>query len=322
MPNRLRIVATGSALPSKVVTNHDLENIMDTTDAWIVERTGIRQRHVCVDGENAMTLAAKAAQNALDMAGLAGRDIDLLLVGTISPNLIFPSVATQVQAAIGMEGGAAFDLQAACSGFIYGLSIAEGLLKAGHGKRALVIGSEVFSRILDWTDRSTAVLFGDGAGAALVELAEVGEAGPGLLASTILSDGRGGPLLCANGGIAKGDTFTPITMNGREVFRHASRAMANLVDPLLAQCHLAKKDVTWLVPHQANGRIIEATARLLDLPMERVVYTVDRHANTSAASIPLALDEANRSGSFKPGDVLFLDAFGAGFTWAGAVIRW
>jgi 3-oxoacyl-[acyl-carrier-protein] synthase-3 len=316
---RSRIVATGAYLPRRRVSNTELAQTVDTTDEWIFERTGIRSRHMAEGEETTAFMATQAAKQALDRAGLRPDDVDLIIVGTTTPDTTFPGVSTQVQGALGMTRGAAFDLQAACSGFVYGVRLADALIRGGGEKTILVIGAERFSKLVDWRDRTTCVLFGDGAGAAVLR-ADTGKAG--VLDTVIYSDGSKNDLLYASGGVATTQTAGAVVMHGREVFKYASRAMAQIVDDLLARNALSRGDVDWLVPHQANSRIIEATAKMLDMPMDKVVLTVADHANTSAASIPLALNHGVEQGMFKSGDVLLLEAFGAGFTWGGALVRW
>jgi 3-oxoacyl-[acyl-carrier-protein] synthase-3 len=321
---RSRVIGTGSYLPARILTNDDLAARLDTSDSWIVERTGIRERRIAADGELTSDLAVAAARPALESAGLAAADIDLIVLATATPDRTFPATATAVQAKLGMTRGAAFDVGAVCSGFIYALSVADSMLRSGQAKTALVIGAETFSRILDWEDRSTAVLFGDGAGAIVLRAEECAgtPADPGVLACRLHSDGRHAELLYVDGGPSSTGTVGKLRMRGREVFRHAVVNLAAVMGEVLAEAGLTAADVTWLIPHQANLRILEATARKLDLPVERVVVTVDAHANTSAASVPLALDTAVRDGRVRPGDLLLLEAMGGGFTWGAAAIRW
>lgn len=313
------LLGFGAALPQKRVTNHNLAQAMDTSDEWIRERTGIAQRHIAGEGETATTLATAAATQALQSAKLSAADIDLIVLATATPDLSFPATATLVQAALGIKQGAAFDVQAACSGFIYALSTAESLLKTGKGKNALVIGVDLFSKFINWADRNTAVLFGDGAGAVVLSTSANG---PELLSTEIFSDGAYAGELKATGGVSTTQTAGNIHMNGREVFKHAVRTMADMLTPALAKQGLKPADISWLVPHQANSRILLATAEHLGLPPERVILTVGEHANTSAASIPLALHHGVSKNSFHKGDILVLEAFGAGFTWGNALIRW
>jgi 3-oxoacyl-[acyl-carrier-protein] synthase-3 len=307
-----------------VLSNDDLAARLDTSDAWIVERTGIRRRHIAAEGEFTSDLGVAAARNALDAAGLCADDIDLIVVATATPDQTFPAVATVIQHKLGMTRGVAFDVGAVCSGFLYALTVADALLVSGAYARALVIGAETFSRLLDWEDRATAVLFGDGAGAVVLEAqAQSGSnADRGVLASRLHSDGRYNDLLYVDGGPGSTGTTGHLRMKGREVFRHAVVNLASVMGEVLAAAGLTAADVAWVVPHQANLRILEATARKLDLSPDKVVVTVDRHANTSAASVPLALDTAVRDGRIQPGDLLLLEAMGGGFTWGAAAVRW
>ncbi|MCC7167115.1 MAG: ketoacyl-ACP synthase III [Rhodospirillales bacterium] len=320
---RTRIIGTGSYLPEQVVSNRDLEARVDTTDAWIVERSGIRQRHLAADGQTTADLAFEAAQRALQSAGLTGADLDLIILATATPDHTFPATATKVQTRLGMNRGFAFDLQAVCSGFVYALATADNFIKAGQAQRALVIGAETFSRILDWKDRTTCVLFGDGAGAVVLEAGEgTGTATDrGILSAHLHSDGRYHDLLYVDGGPSTTGTVGHVRMKGNEVFRHAVTNLAAVVNETLAANGLAPEAIDWVVPHQANVRILDGTARKLGLPRERMIVTVDRHANTSAASIPLALDEAIRDGRIKPGQLLLLEAMGGGFTWGACLVR-
>ncbi len=315
---RAVIKGTGSALPKRRVSNEELAAKVDTSDEWITERTGIKYRHVAGPGETTATLGAEAARKALDAAGMTEADIDLIIVATATPDQTFPASATRVQHILGHHGGVAFDVAAVCSGFLYALSVAESMIRAGSAQNALVIGSETFSRILDWEDRATCVLFGDGAGAVVLS-GEVGERG--ILATQLHADGRHNDLLYVDGGPSTTGTVGKLRMQGREVFRHAVTNLSNVMHEVLEQAELAPSDVDWVVPHQANARIIDATARKLGLPAERVVLTVADHANTSAASVPLALDVAVRDGRIKPGDIVVLEAMGGGFTWGASVVR-
>lgn len=315
-----RIIGTGSYLPAKVLTNGELEHLVDTTDEWIVTRTGIRERHIAADGELASDLALVASQRALEAAGVAADQVGLIIVATTTPDMVFPSTACILQSKLGVRGGPAFDVQAVCSGFVYALATADLFLRAGQCRYALVVGSEVYSRILDWSDRSTCVLFGDGAGAVVLTASET----PGLLATRLHADGSHREMLAVpgqvcNGGV-RGKPF--VTMEGNAVFRFAVKVMAEVVDEVLQQTKLQRSDLDWLIPHQANLRIIEATAKKLGLPMEKVVVTVDRHANTSAASIPLALDVAVSDGRVRPGHHVVLEAVGGGFTWGACLLKW
>jgi 3-oxoacyl-[acyl-carrier-protein] synthase III len=318
MSVRSVIKGTGSALPANRVSNADLEQRVDTTDEWIVARTGIRFRHIAAEGETTATLATDASRKALDAAGIVANDVDLIILATATPDQTFPASATIVQAALGINDCVAFDIAAVCSGFLYALSVADGMIRSGMAKTALVIGSETFSRILDWEDRTTCVLFGDGAGAVVLR-AEVGERG--ILASKLHADGRHNQLLYVDGGPSTTGTVGKVRMKGSEVFRHAVTNLASVMREVLENTGFTSGDVDWVVPHQANARILDATARKLGLPAEKVIVTVDRHANTSAASVPLALDVAVRDGRIKAGDLIVLEAMGGGFTWGACVIR-
>jgi 3-oxoacyl-[acyl-carrier-protein] synthase-3 len=314
----------GSYLPDRLVTNADLAAKMDTSDEWIQQRTGIRQRHIAADGELTSHLAIKASERALAHAGLKPSDLDLIVLATATPDETFPATATRVQAALGMTRGAAFDVQAVCAGFVYGLAVADSMIKTGLATTALVIGAETFSRILDWNDRGTCVLFGDGAGA-IVLRGEEGmgtTADRGVLANALHSDGRQHDILYVDGGPSSTQTTGFLRMEGKEVFKHAVVNMAAVVGEVLAKAGFETKDIDWLVPHQANKRIIDGTGRKLGLPPERVVITVDRHANTSAASIPLALDAAVKDGRIKKGDLLLLEGIGGGLSWGASLVRW
>ena len=315
------ITGTGSALPAKCVTNADLAARVDTSDEWIVERTGIRQRYIADDSETTSTLATAAARNALEAAGVDAQEIGLIVLATATPDHTFPATATQVQAALGCGGGVAFDVQAVCSGFLYALATADSMLRTGMATKALVIGSETFSRILDWDDRTTCVLFGDGAGAVVLEAQDVAADGPGILASRLHADGQHKDMLYVDGGPSTTGTVGKLRMKGREVFRHAVVNLASVLKEVLEESGTSAADIDWVVPHQANARILDATARKLDLPAEKVVVTVDRHANTSAASVPLALDTAMRDGRIKPGDLVMFEAMGGGFTWGASLAR-
>ncbi len=321
MTLRSVLVGTGSALPKRMVTNAELAKTVDTTDEWIVERTGIRSRYIAGEGETTSTLATKAARQALTAAGLVPADIGLIVLATATPDQTFPATATQVQHNLGCNGGVAFDVAAVCSGFLYAMGIADSLLRTGLSKRALVIGAETFSRILDWEDRTTCVLFGDGAGAIVLEAREVDEDGPGVLATRLHADGAHNGLLYVDGGPSSTGTVGHVRMKGPEVFRHAVVNLAEVLREVLADQGLTSADIDWVVPHQANQRILDATARKLGLAPEKVIVTVDRHANTSAASVPLALDTAVRDGRIKAGDLVVLEAMGGGFTWGASLIR-
>ena len=314
-----RIVGTGKYLPERILTNADLERMVDTTDEWIRSRTGIEHRHIAADNEFTSDLAYKAGLSALENAGMTPSDIDLVLVGTTTPDLIFPNVACLVQDKLGIKACPAFSVEAACSGFLYGLVVADQFLRLGQARRALVIGAETMSRIIDWTDRETCVLFGDGAGAVILEAAET----PGIMYSTLGADGRYRELLYASSGVSlRQREGAALRMKGNEVFKVAVKTLENLVDDVVAKSNLEKGEIDWLIPHQANIRIISATAKRLDLPMERVILTVREHGNTSAASVPMALDTAIRDGRIKRGDLLLLEAFGGGFTWGASLIRY
>ena len=315
------ITGTGSALPANCVSNADLAERVDTSDEWIVERTGIRQRYIAGDGETTSTLAIDASRKALAAAGVDADEIGLIILATATPDHTFPATATQVQAALGCGGGVAFDVQAVCSGFLYALATADSLLRTGMAKKALVIGSETFSRILDWDDRTTCVLFGDGAGAIVLEAKDVAEDGPGILASRLHAEGAHKDMLYVDGGPSTTGTVGKLRMKGREVFRHAVVNLANVLREVLEETGMNAADIDWVVPHQANARILDATARTLDLPSEKVVVTVDRHANTSAASVPLALDTAVQDGRIKEGDLVMFEAMGGGFTWGASLAR-
>ena len=315
---RAVIKGTGSALPKNRVSNAELAARVDTSDEWIVERTGIKFRHIAGPDETTATLATQASRHALDAAGMTADDIDLIIVATATPDQTFPASATIVQHALGCNGGVAFDVAAVCSGFLYAFSVAESMIRAGSANNALVIGSETFSRILDWEDRATCVLFGDGAGAVVLS----GEVGTrGALATRLHADGRHNQLLYVDGGPSTTGTVGKLRMKGREVFRHAVTNLANVLTETLAAADIAVGDVDWVVPHQANARIIDATAKKLGLDPAKVVLTVDQHANTSAASVPLALDVAVRDGRIKTGDIVVLEAMGGGFTWGASVVR-
>jgi len=321
---RACIIGTGSYLPSAVLSNAELAARVDTSDAWIVERTGINQRHIAAEGEFTSDLGTAAAKRALAAAGIAAAEVDLIIVATATPDQTFPSCATIIQHKLGMVDGVAFDVAAVCSGFLYALSIADAMIVTGAANTALVIGAETFSRLLDWEDRTTCVLFGDGAGAVVLR-AQTGagtSADRGILAHRLHSDGRHNSLLYVDGGPGSTGTVGKLRMKGREVFRHAVTNLASVMTETLAAAGVSASDVAWVVPHQANLRILEGTAKKLGLPIERVVVTVDRHANTSAASVPLALDSAVQDGRIKSGDLLLLEAMGGGFTWGAAAVRW
>jgi 3-oxoacyl-[acyl-carrier-protein] synthase III len=316
---RAVIRGTGSALPKKRVSNAELAETVDTSDEWIVERTGIKFRHIAGPDETTATLAAEAARAALDAAGMTPEDIDLIIVATATPDQTFPATATKVQYLLGVHGGVAFDVAAVCSGFLYAFSVAESMIRARSAKNALVIGAETFSRILDWEDRTTCVLFGDGAGAVVLCAEE--DSDRGVLACNLHADGRYNELLYVDGGPSTTGTVGKLRMRGQEVFRHAVVNLADVLKESLAQAGVDPTEIDWVVPHQANKRIIDATARKLKLPAEKVVLTVDQHANTSAASVPLALDVAVRDGRILPGHLIVLEAMGGGFTWGASVVR-
>lgn len=315
-----RIAATGSYLPERVVTNDDLAARIETSDAWIRERTGIRQRHIAADGELASDLAVQASRRALAAAELGATELDLIIVATTTPDMIFPSTAAILQRKLEAGTCAAFDVQAVCSGFVYALTVADLFIKAGQARHALVVGAEVYSRILDWNDRGTCVLFGDGAGAVILSASEQ----PGLLASQLHADGRYSDVLCVPGSVAHGAVEGKpfVEMDGGAVFKFAVKVLSDVAGEVLTRARLAPAQIDWFIPHQANVRIIEATARRLGIDASRVVVTVDRHANTSAASIPLALDSIVREGKVKPGHHLLLEGVGGGFTWGAVLARW
>jgi len=318
-----RIVATGSALPEHVVTNAELEKIVDTSDEWIRTRTGISQRHIAAEGQTTGDLAYEAAVNALTAAGVKASELDLIILGTTTPDIIFPSTACLIQHRLGANGCAAFDVNAACSGFMYALGIADKFIRSGQSKKVLVMGAETLTRMVDWKDRQTCVLFGDGAGAVVLEASTE----PGILATCLHADGGYKHLLYNPVGVSVGFNDEPnhgvrINMSGREVFKVAVKTLDSLVVETLAAAGMQESEVDWLIPHQANLRIIEATAKRLSMPMERVIVTVDKHANTSSGSVPLALDYAVRSGKVQRGQNLLLEAFGGGFTWASALLRY
>jgi 3-oxoacyl-[acyl-carrier-protein] synthase III len=318
-----RIIGTGSFLPPKILTNQDLEKMVDTTSEWIVERTGIRERHIAADGETTGSLAEAASRRAIESAGVRIEDIDLIIVATTTPDRVFPSTACLLQDRLGIHGCAAFDIQAVCTGFVYALGIADKFVRTGAAKCALVVGAETISRIIDWTDRTTCVLFGDGAGAVILAASDE----PGIISSHLHADGQYKDLLTVPAGISQGyDKVTKgethLNMEGGEVFKVAVNTLGRIVDETLEHNGLKKSDVTWLVPHQANVRIIAATAKKLGLSMDHVVLTVDHHGNTSAASIPLAFDVAVRDGRIKKGETVLMEAFGGGFTWGSVLLKY
>jgi 3-oxoacyl-[acyl-carrier-protein] synthase-3 len=315
---RAAIKGTGSALPARRVSNAELAEQVDTSDSWIVERTGIRFRHLAGEDETTATLATEAAQKALEAAGIDADQVDLIILATATPDQTFPASATKVQAALGIADCVAFDVAAVCSGFLYALTVADNMIRGGAAKTALVIGAETFSRILDWGDRATCVLFGDGAGAIVLQSES---SGAGILASKLHADGRHNQLLYVDGGPSTTGTVGKLRMRGSEVFRHAVTNLANVMNEVLDIAGVTTADINWVVPHQANARILDATARKLGLDPEKVIVTVDIHANTSAASVPLALDLAVRDGRIKTGDLIVLEAMGGGFTWGACVAR-
>ena len=324
MTIRSVIKGSGSALPRRAVPNAEMAALVDTTDEWIVERTGIRNRYIAGEGETTATLATEAARNALAAAGIDPSEVGLIVLATATPDQTFPASATQVQHALGCNGGIAFDVAAVCSGFLYALSVADAMLRTGMAKTALVIGAETFSRILDWEDRTTCVLFGDGAGALVLQAEEVDAsdpAAPGIIATKLHADGKHNELLYVDGGPSTTGTVGKLRMRGKEVFRHAVTNLADVLREVLADTGVTADEIDWVVPHQANARILDATARKLGLPPEKVIVTVDRHANTSAASVPLAYDTAVRDGRIKPGDLVMFEAMGGGFTWGASLAR-
>ena len=324
MPVRSRMAGVGACLPAQAVSNHDLAKRVDTSDEWIVQRTGIRERHIAAPGEMTSDLAIHAARAALANAHIDADTIDLIVLGTSTPDQTFPATAVTVQHALGISQGAAFDLQAVCSGFVYALSIADSMLRCGKHKRALVIGAETFSRILDWNDRTTCVLFGDGAGAVVLEAQEQpGETSDrGVLTTHLRSDGKHKSKLYVDGGPSSTQTVGHLRMEGKEVFKHAVAMITDVIEDAFEATGTTAADIDWFVPHQANRRIIEASADKLGIAREKIVLTVDRHGNTSAASIPLALDVAVRDGRIKPGDLVMIEAIGGGFSWGAALVRW
>ena len=319
-----RIAGTGSYLPEKVLTNEDLSKFVDTSDEWIASRTGIRERHVAAEGETTCDLAYQAAIRAMEVAGVTGADLDLIVLGTTTPDIIFPSTACLLQHRLGANGCPAFDVNAACSGFVYALTVADKFIRSGSAKTVLVVGAETLTRMLDWSDRSTCVLFGDGAGAVVLKA----DSETGILSTHLHADGGKKELLYNPVGVSAGfkldepNAGVRVLMTGNDVFKHAVKALDSVVEETLEANGLDRHDIDWLIPHQANLRIIEATAKRLDMPMERVIVTVDKHGNTSSGSVPLALDEAVRSGRVQRGQLLLLEAFGGGFTWGAALLRY
>ncbi len=321
---RTVIKGVGGYLPARILTNADLAKLVDTSDQWISERTGIKERRIAAEGELTSTMGAIAARRALDDAGMAPEDIDLIILATSTPDQTFPATAVTIQAELGMTHGAAFDVQAVCSGFVFALATADNYLKGGQFKRALVIGAEAFSRILDWNDRSTCVLFGDGAGAVVVEAQKLNGAltDRGILATCLRSDGRYRDKLYVDGGPSSTGTVGHVRMDGPEVFRHAVTKISEVIGTTLDQAGYQASDIDWFVPHQANKRILDGAARKLGLDKNKIIITVDKHANTSAASIPLALSTGCSDGRIKPGDLVLIEAMGGGFTWGALLIRW
>ncbi len=323
MPFHSTIISSGSYLPEKILTNNDLTKIVDTSDEWIFQRSGIKQRHIAADNQSTSDMAVKAAQKALESAGISANEIDGIIVATTTPDQTFPSVAVKVQAELGVPVGIAFDIQAVCTGFVYALATADNFIKAGQLKRVLVIGAEKMSSVLDWSDRTTCVLFGDGAGAVILEANDSSDTNDraGVLSTHLYADGNMRDLLYTSGGVSTTGDSGHIIMQGREVFKNAVNLMAAAVNAALDENNLTADDIDWLVPHQANLRIIESTAKKLSMPMERVVVTVQNHGNTSAASIPLAFDEAMQAGKIKKGELVLFEALGGGLTWGSALVR-
>jgi 3-oxoacyl-[acyl-carrier-protein] synthase-3 len=322
MTRRSVLKGTGSALPKRAMPNEELAKLVDTSDEWIVARTGIRNRHIAGPDETTSSLATDAARNALEAAGIDAKDIDLIVLATATPDQTFPATATIVQHNLGCNGGVAFDVAAVCSGFLYAVSVVDSMLRTGAANRALVIGSETFSRILDWEDRTTCVLFGDGAGAIVLEAQDTDEkTGEGILGSKLHADGAHNQLLYVDGGPSTTGTVGKLRMTGKDVFKHAVTNLTNVLREVLEETGVQAEDVDWVVPHQANVRILDATAKKLNLPADKVVVTIDRHANTSAASVPLALDTAVRDGRIKPGQLVMLEAMGGGFAWGASLLR-
>jgi 3-oxoacyl-[acyl-carrier-protein] synthase-3 len=321
---RSRIIGSGAFLPKTILTNDDLAKKVDTSDAWIRERTGIRQRHIVAEGEKTSDLAVEAARQALLDAGIDANELDLIIVATTTPDRTFPSTATMVQARLGMNHGAAFDVQAVCSGFIYGLSVADSFIKSGQAKTVLLIGAESMSRLLDWTDRTTCVLFGDGAGAVVLAAAEGkgDNSDEGILNTKLFSDGRLQDMLYVDGGPSSTQTTGHLRMQGKEVFRHAVTNISGAIEASVKEAGLKIEDIDWFVPHQANQRILDGTARKLGIDPNRVISTVAGHGNTSAASVPLALVTAVKDGRIKKGDLVLMEAMGGGFTWGASLVRW
>jgi 3-oxoacyl-[acyl-carrier-protein] synthase-3 len=318
---RTVVAGVGSYLPKRVVTNDEMATIVDTSDEWIVERTGISRRHIAGEGECTSDLALEAGRRAIENAGIQADDIDLVIVATTTPDETFPATAVKVQAALGITRGAAFDIQAVCSGFVYGMSVADSLIRSGAAKNLLLIGAETMSRILDWEDRGTCVLFGDGAGAVVLR-GETGSGDRGVIANKLRSDGTKHDMLYVDGGPSSTQTTGKLRMQGKDVFKHAVKNLAEIVEEVFEGTTLSPSDIDWIVPHQANRRILDATAKKLGVAPDKVVMTVQDHGNTSAASVPLALDRAVRDGRIKRGDLVLLEAMGGGFTWGASLIRW
>jgi 3-oxoacyl-[acyl-carrier-protein] synthase-3 len=320
MKIKSKIISTGSYLPAKILSNFDLEKIVDTTDDWIVERTGIKNRHIAAENELTSDIAFEAAKKAIENSGIPAEEIEMIILATTTPDLTFPATSTKVQAKLGAKGAFAFDIQAVCSGFVYAITVADNFIKSGQVKNALVIGADVLSRIVDWKDRNTCVLFGDGAGAVVLQATT--DENSGIMAASLHSDGFLNDILKTSGGTSSNQKSGFIEMAGKEVFKHAVEKMSKSVTSTLEKAHLKVSDIDFMVPHQANARILSAVANRLELPQEKVILTVENHANTSAASIPLALDSANSQGKFKKGDVLVLEALGGGLTWGSVVLKW
>jgi len=318
---RTIVTGVGAYLPERIVTNAEMAKLVDTSDEWIVERTGISQRHIAADGEYTSDLAIAAGRRAMADAGMDASDIDMVIVATATPDETFPATAVKVQAGLGITQGAAFDIQAVCSGFVYGFSVADNLIRGGMSKNVLLIGAETFSRILDWEDRTTCVLFGDGAGAVVLR-GEQGAGDRGIIASKLRSDGTKHDLLYVDGGPSMTQTTGKLRMRGKDVFKHAVKNLADIVEEVFEGTDLSPSDIDWIVPHQANRRILDATARKLGISPDKVVVTVQDHGNTSAASVPLALERAVRDGRIKRGDLVLLEAMGGGFTWGASLVRW
>ena len=323
MATRSILAGCGAYLPDRVIDNNELAKFVDTSDDWIKQRTGIEQRHVVADGELTSDLAVKAADRALTRANIAANDIDLIIVATTTPDRTFPATATKVQADLGITSGAAFDIQAVCAGFVYAMSVADNLLRAGQSRKALVIGAETFTRLLDWTDRGTCVLFGDGAGAIILDSHEIKPSAKqyGVLSTHLHSDGRHRDILYVDGGPSMNSKAGHVRMSGKEVFRHAVSKLGSVINEALVANNLSSNDIDWLVPHQANKRIIESMAKKLNMPMDKVICSIDRHANTSAASVPLALTEGVSDGRIVDGDLVLFEAIGGGLAWGAGLVR-